>query len=241
MLVASAATSTRGRRGMATGAGASATPTRLAWYVVDDRQMYRPGEKVTLKGWLREIGRGDVEPLDPQRHRGRVSRDRRPRQRAREGHGEGRRGSAASTRSSRCRPRRTSATRASSLVARAANVRRTTSASKSSGGPSSRSRRTPAPGRTSSPARAPMSPSTRRTTAAVRSPAPTCSWAVAREPDVVHAAESRRLQVRRLSLWWRRRARAIRRLPPLPSQLDARSSQDRRDRRQRAAPRLRDA
>jgi hypothetical protein len=39
-------------------------PTRIAWYVADDRNMYRPGEKVALKGWLRELGRGDVEPLD---------------------------------------------------------------------------------------------------------------------------------------------------------------------------------
>jgi alpha-2-macroglobulin len=35
----------------------------LRWYVVDDRQMYRPGEDVHLKGWLRVIGgkqTGDV-------------------------------------------------------------------------------------------------------------------------------------------------------------------------------------
>ena len=30
----------------------------LSWYVFDDRQMYRPGEEVTLKGWLRNIGGG---------------------------------------------------------------------------------------------------------------------------------------------------------------------------------------
>ncbi len=30
----------------------------LRWYVVDDRQMYRPGEEVHVKGWLRKIGRG---------------------------------------------------------------------------------------------------------------------------------------------------------------------------------------
>ncbi len=41
------------------------SPTRLAWYVVDDRKMYRPGETVALKGWLREIDRHDVGPLDP--------------------------------------------------------------------------------------------------------------------------------------------------------------------------------
>jgi uncharacterized protein YfaS (alpha-2-macroglobulin family) len=41
----------------------------LAWYVADDRQMYRPGEEVHLKGWLRLIGRGkggDVGGLDGQ-------------------------------------------------------------------------------------------------------------------------------------------------------------------------------
>ncbi|MBK9923846.1 MAG: hypothetical protein IPP66_01015 [Anaerolineales bacterium] len=35
----------------------------LSWYVFDDRQMYRPGEEVHLKGWLRRIGAkqgGDV-------------------------------------------------------------------------------------------------------------------------------------------------------------------------------------
>ena len=28
----------------------------LRWYVFDDRQMYRPGEEVHVKGWLRRIG-----------------------------------------------------------------------------------------------------------------------------------------------------------------------------------------
>ena len=28
----------------------------LRWYVFDDRQMYRPGEEVHFKGWLRQIG-----------------------------------------------------------------------------------------------------------------------------------------------------------------------------------------
>jgi len=35
----------------------------LRWYVTDDRQMYRPGEEVHLKGWLRKVGEyegGDV-------------------------------------------------------------------------------------------------------------------------------------------------------------------------------------
>ena len=31
-------------------------PDELRWYVFDDRQMYRPGEEVHLKGWLRRIG-----------------------------------------------------------------------------------------------------------------------------------------------------------------------------------------
>ncbi len=30
----------------------------LRWYVFDDRQMYRPGEEVHVKGWLRRIGAG---------------------------------------------------------------------------------------------------------------------------------------------------------------------------------------
>jgi hypothetical protein len=37
-----------------------------AWHVFDDRQMYRPGEEVKLKGWIRRIGAGpsgDVGPL----------------------------------------------------------------------------------------------------------------------------------------------------------------------------------
>ncbi len=32
--------------------------TDLAWYVIDDRKMYKPGEEVSLKGWLRTIDRG---------------------------------------------------------------------------------------------------------------------------------------------------------------------------------------
>lgn len=39
----------------------------LRWYVFDDRKMYRPGEEVHVKGWLRKIGgtqTGDVGPLD---------------------------------------------------------------------------------------------------------------------------------------------------------------------------------
>ena len=31
---------------------------QLAWYVTDDRRLYRPGEEVALKGWLRVIDRG---------------------------------------------------------------------------------------------------------------------------------------------------------------------------------------
>jgi len=39
----------------------------LRWYVFDDRKLYRPGEEVHLKGWIRRIGTGkagDVGPLD---------------------------------------------------------------------------------------------------------------------------------------------------------------------------------
>jgi uncharacterized protein YfaS (alpha-2-macroglobulin family) len=39
---------------------------RLCWYVFDDRGMYRPGEEVHVKGWIRQVGggkNGDVEPL----------------------------------------------------------------------------------------------------------------------------------------------------------------------------------
>lgn len=39
----------------------------LRWHVFDDRGMYRPGEQVHLKGWLRRIGRGrdgDVNALN---------------------------------------------------------------------------------------------------------------------------------------------------------------------------------
>ena len=37
---------------------ASSTSDILRWYVFDDRQMYRPGEQVHIKGWLRRIGGG---------------------------------------------------------------------------------------------------------------------------------------------------------------------------------------
>ena len=32
----------------------------LLWYVFDDRQMYRPGEEVHLKGWIRNFGRNRI-------------------------------------------------------------------------------------------------------------------------------------------------------------------------------------
>jgi hypothetical protein len=32
--------------------------TDLAWYVTDDRRLYKPGEQVSIKGWLRAIDRG---------------------------------------------------------------------------------------------------------------------------------------------------------------------------------------
>ena len=39
----------------------------LAWYVFDDRKLYRPGEEVHIKGWIRRMGTGvggDVGPLN---------------------------------------------------------------------------------------------------------------------------------------------------------------------------------
>ncbi|MFC1610873.1 alpha-2-macroglobulin [Myxococcota bacterium] len=39
----------------------------IRWYVLDDRQMYRPREKVHIKGWVRRFGAGesgDLGPLD---------------------------------------------------------------------------------------------------------------------------------------------------------------------------------
>jgi hypothetical protein len=39
----------------------------LRWYVFDDRGLYRPGEDVHVKGWIRRVGggpTGDVGPLD---------------------------------------------------------------------------------------------------------------------------------------------------------------------------------
>src|SRR6185503_7414137 len=38
----------------------------LSWFVFDDRKMYRPGEEVHFKGWIRRIGggtEGDVGPI----------------------------------------------------------------------------------------------------------------------------------------------------------------------------------
>jgi hypothetical protein len=38
----------------------------LRWFVFDDRKMYRPGEEVSVKGWIRRVGlgeKGDVEAL----------------------------------------------------------------------------------------------------------------------------------------------------------------------------------
>jgi uncharacterized protein YfaS (alpha-2-macroglobulin family) len=42
--------------------------TRLAWYVFDDRRLYRPGEEVKVKGWVRRVGLtpgGDTELFTP--------------------------------------------------------------------------------------------------------------------------------------------------------------------------------
>ncbi len=46
-----------------TGWGPSTIFNSLRWYVFDDRQMYRPGEEVHVKGWMRRLGgkqNGDV-------------------------------------------------------------------------------------------------------------------------------------------------------------------------------------
>lgn len=43
----------------------------LRWYVFDDRQMYRPGEEVHIKGWLRRVGgrqKGDVGLVGSELH-----------------------------------------------------------------------------------------------------------------------------------------------------------------------------
>src|SRR5262249_20970148 len=40
---------------------------QLVWYVFDDRKLYRPGEEVHVKGWIRRLGTGydgDVGPLN---------------------------------------------------------------------------------------------------------------------------------------------------------------------------------
>lgn len=42
-------------------------PDALRWYVFDDRKLYRPGEEVHFKGWIRRVGtssNGDVGPLE---------------------------------------------------------------------------------------------------------------------------------------------------------------------------------
>src|SRR5207237_8479944 len=36
----------------------------LRWFVFDDRKMYRPGEEVSLKGWLRRVGAGKTGDVD---------------------------------------------------------------------------------------------------------------------------------------------------------------------------------
>ncbi len=37
----------------------------LRWYVFDDRKLYRPGEEVHVKGWIRRIGTGKVGDVGP--------------------------------------------------------------------------------------------------------------------------------------------------------------------------------
>jgi len=42
------------------------TGDRLAWYLVTDRHLYRPGEEVRFKGWLRRLAPGaDAQPVLP--------------------------------------------------------------------------------------------------------------------------------------------------------------------------------
>lgn len=48
---------------------ASRHPDALSWMVFDDRGMYRPGEQVRIKGWIRRLDfkpRGDLSLLNPQ-------------------------------------------------------------------------------------------------------------------------------------------------------------------------------
>ena len=66
---------------------------QLAWYVIDDRKLYRPGEEVSLKGWLRTIDygkNGDVGGR-ARRHSGHLQGDGQPGQPDRRRLGEGRR------------------------------------------------------------------------------------------------------------------------------------------------------
>ena len=59
----------------------------LRFYVFDDRQLYRPGEEVRVKGWLRRIGSGpagDIEPLPDSLRVARVDAQRLAGQRVRQ-------------------------------------------------------------------------------------------------------------------------------------------------------------
>ena len=69
--------------------------TRSPGTSIDDRKMYKPGEEVTLKGWLRIVDPskgGDVSGARRRGHEARLHGHRCARQRDREGHGDGRRG-----------------------------------------------------------------------------------------------------------------------------------------------------
>ncbi len=62
----------------------------LRWYVFDDRKMYRPGEEVSVKGWLRRVGEGKAGDVGALGGRGRVGHlrpARLARQRGSEGDG----------------------------------------------------------------------------------------------------------------------------------------------------------
>ena len=52
-----------------TGWQPSSPSDSLRWYVFDDRKMYRPGEEVHIKGWLRQVGGQAERRCEPGRGR----------------------------------------------------------------------------------------------------------------------------------------------------------------------------
>jgi hypothetical protein len=174
----------------------------LAWYVVDDRKLYKPGEEVHLKGWLRTIDygkNGDIGAIDTRRltadHA--TSSDSRGNEIA-----QGLRTSVSAVGAIRhhvhaARRRPTSATHGSTSRCPkdpwtgGDHVSPRLPARRSSAAPSSRSARRRRKGRSSSAAPA-MSPSARSTTPVVRCPARRPPGTSPRARDLLHAAESRR-------------------------------------------------